>query len=147
MKRISLILLTGAVCASLLFAAGCKNDRRLGPRFPDPSLDPNRVWVAIEPIQCLGNPWEQDWLKSNEDSYSAYPKDPTRQGLTPEEFEIIKDFYSRQGVVVFEGETRPKYDNVCLACSCPEGHTLYLWVRAGDVETMISFGYRVESPL
>jgi hypothetical protein len=145
MKRLPSILLIGAVSASFLFTAGCKNDRRLGPRFPDPSLDPNRVWVAIEPIQCLGNPWERDWLKSGGE-YSAYPKDTTRHELTPEEFEIIRDFYSRQGVVVFKGETRPKYDNVCLACSCPEGRTLYLWVRAEDVETMISFGYRIESP-
>ena len=25
------------------------------------SSNPARVWVAIEPIQCLGNPWERDW--------------------------------------------------------------------------------------
>ena len=21
-----------------------------------------QVWVSIDPIQCLSNPWEQDWL-------------------------------------------------------------------------------------
>ena len=32
-----------------------------------------QVWVSIDPIQCLGNPWEQDWLLTHE--YDEYPKD------------------------------------------------------------------------
>ena len=44
-----------------------------------------QTWVAIEPIQCLGNPWEQDWLDNNNGEYDAYPKDPTTPGLEPEE--------------------------------------------------------------
>jgi len=104
------------------------------------------TWVAIEPVQCLGNPWEQDWLEKHGWDYHSYPKNPARPGLEPEEFEIIQDYYDRGGVAVFEGRTAPKYDNVCLACSCPEGHTLYLLVRDQDVEAMVGWGYRVEQP-
>jgi len=105
-----------------------------------------QTWVAIEPIQCLGNPWEQDWLDNNNGEYDAYPKDPTTPGLEPEELEIIKDYYQRQGVEVSDGLNAPKFENVCLACSCPEGHTLFLQVREEDVATMVSLGYRLESP-
>ena len=108
--------------------------------------EPGRVWVALEPIQCLGNPWERDWLESHNWDYSGYPKDPTAPGLEPEEFAIIQDFYDRAGVVVFEAETALKYEAVCLACSCPEGHTLYLLVSAESVQKMMELGYRVESP-
>lgn len=81
--------------------------------------NPDWVWVAIEPIQCMGNPWERDWLESHNRDYAAYPSDPTKPGLEPEEYNIIKDFYKKQRVSVFAAETAPKYDSVCNACSCP----------------------------
>jgi hypothetical protein len=102
--------------------------------------------VAIEPTQCLTNAWEADWLAQHGGDYAAYPKDPARPGLEPEEIAIIKDYYQRQGVVVSDTATAPKYESVCLACTCPEGHTMYLRVRSQDVDTMIGFGYRVEAP-
>ena len=104
------------------------------------------TWVAMEPVQCLGNPWEQDWLENHDGDYDSYPKDPARPGLEPEEFEVIQDYYNGGGVGVFEGRTASKYDSVCLACSCPEGHTLFLQVRDQDVEAMVGWGYRVEPP-
>jgi len=123
----------------VLFASSCNREDSILP-------EPDRVWVAVEPIQCLGNPWERDWLETHAWDYSGYPKDPTTPGLEPQEFEIIRDFYDRHGVSVFEAETAQKYDVVCAACSCPEGHTLYLLVRVGDVQQMIEFGYREEAP-
>ena len=128
------------------FVIGCQRD---GGTDASLQLDRNvqdEAWVAIEPTQCLTNSWEMDWLANNNGDYSGYPKDPTRPGLEHEEFEIIQDYYSRQGVVVFEATTRPKYETVCLACSCPEGHTMYLAVRNQDVDIMVGFGYRVEEP-
>lgn len=107
---------------------------------------PGRVWVATEPIQCLGNPWEHDWLESHSGDHSGYPKDPSTPGLEPKEIAIIQSYYGRQGIEVFATETARKFDVVCLACSCPEGHTLYLLVREQEVEQMIEFGYREESP-
>jgi hypothetical protein len=104
------------------------------------------TWVAIEPTQCLTNAWEQDWLARNGDDYAGYPKDPGTPGLETGEIAIIEEYYSRQGVVVSGTDTAPKYESVCLACSCPEGHTMFLRVRAQDVNTMIGLGYRVEAP-
>ncbi|MCH8125190.1 hypothetical protein IIC38_04410 [candidate division KSB1 bacterium] len=110
------------------------------------TVQPERVWMATEPIQCLGNPWELDWLESHNWNYSGYPKDHTTIELEPEEFAIIQDFYNRRGVTVFKAETVQKYDTVCAACFCPEGHTLYLIVAIEDVQKMIEFGYRIETP-
>jgi hypothetical protein len=124
---------------SLLCVMSCISEETLSPV-------PERVWVATEPIQCLGNPWERDWLESHDWDYSGYPKDPSTPGLEPEEIEIIQDYYARHGVEVSEAETAPKFHVVCLACCCPEGHTLYLLVRDEDVEQMIEFGYRKEDP-
>jgi len=131
------------VAATVLGLASCQQAHVLVPSLPDPGITQapvERAWVAIEPIQCLGNPWERDWLASHQGDYASYPRNK------PAEFQIIKDYYRRQGVVVYQAATRDRYQAVCLACSCPEGFTLYLEVRRPDVRTMIGLGYREESP-
>ena len=133
-------VVAGLLC--LVSLASCQQVSILRPWPPDLA----RAWVATEPIQCLGNPWEQDWLASHDNDYASYPKDPTKPGLESAEVEIIKDYYRRQGVTVFEVAAKGRYGVVCLACSCPEGYTLYLDVRQQDVPKMISLGYRQESP-
>jgi hypothetical protein len=135
-----------ASIAVMSLAAGCESDDKT-PQVPGPITQVGpATWVAIEPTQCLTNDWEADWLAQHGNDYAAYPKDYARPGLEPEEVAIIKDYYRHQGVVVSGTATAPKYDAICAACNCPEGHTMFLRVRAEDVETMIGFGYRVESP-
>jgi hypothetical protein len=95
------------------------------------------VWVEIDPIQCLGNPWEQDWLKAHEDDISSYPKD--------DEFEIIKEFYNREGVTILDIKGQRKYEFVCLACDCPRGDTLYLFIPGEHVDKISEFGFKVSS--
>jgi len=100
----------------------------------------NKVWVAIEPIQCLGNSWEQDWLEKNDNNYSGYPRD--REG----EFAVIKAYFEGIGVEVHALASRPKYDIVCCACSCARGDTLYLLVNLRDVDRVEDMGFRCEAP-
>ena len=135
-----------AFLLSIWLISACSSDDGASPEkglFGDVR---SGTWVATEPTQCLTNPWERDWLEQHNNDYDAYPKRQPGE-LTPEELQIIKDYYDREGVVVFDGTTRPRYEEVCLACSCPEGHTLYLSVRTQDVETMRRLGYREEIPL
>ncbi len=103
-------------------------------------LLPNRTWVAIDPVQCLRNPWEMDWLARHSNDYLAYPREIDSQLI------IIKLYYSRLGVDVDEALSILKYDAVCEACSCPRGDTIYLHVRDRDLRTMLSQGFRVEAP-
>lgn len=132
--------------AVFCLTTGCDSDESsLQVSGPVNRVQP-ATWVAIEPTQCLTNAWEADWLAQHGNDYASYPKDFSTPGLEPEEVAIITDYYRRQGVEVSGTATMPKYGIVCLACNCAEGHTMFLRVREGDVETMIGFGYRVESP-
>lgn len=103
-------------------------------------LTPDRTWVATEPIQCLGNPWEEDWLERHGNNYSAYPQDKGSQNA------IVREYYARLGVEVTDIISVPKYQAVCLACVCARGDVLYLLVRDEDVGTMLVLGFRRESP-
>jgi hypothetical protein len=107
---------------------------------------PHDTWVATDPIQCLGNPWEQDWLESHNWDHASYPGDPLTPGLDPMEMEIITDYYERQGVKILAGETVQQEDDVCLSCACPLGYTLYLLVPGEHVVTMLNLGFRLEMP-
>lgn len=117
-----------------------------------PILDPidenflDDTWVATDPIQCLGNPWEQDWLASHNWDHASYPGNPLTPELDPMEMEIIVDYYGRQGAKVIAGETVQQNDNVCLSCACPLGYSLYLLVPGEDVVTMLDLGFRLEMP-
>ncbi len=94
-------------------------------------------WVEIDPIQCLGNPWEIDWLKDNDD----YPRDVHTLELEQGEEDIIKEYYLKQGVSILKVESEWTHDIVCEACSCPQGYTLYLLVS--DVDKMIKLGHKI----
>ena len=135
-----------AVMALISLLAACESEENSENRSVLNTQFGATEWVAIEPVQCMGNPWEMDWLMEHDGDYDSYPRDPRSPGLEPGEVEIIKDYYLRQGVTVSDTATAQRYEVVCLACSCPQGHTMFLRVRAEDVQTMIGFGYRVQSP-
>ncbi len=97
--------------------------------------------MSIAPIQCLGNPWEQDWLASHDNDYGAYPRDLSRPGLEEEEKEIIQSYYQRLGVPIESLATTEWDGAVCLACSCPQGYTLYVLIADVHEETMLNLGY------
>ncbi len=102
-----------------------------------------KTWVQIDPIQCGCNPWELEWNGSDSDDNTYFPGGIGAPELDQQEIEIIKDYYQRQGVTVFDLKSRWTYDAVCLACSCPVGYTLYLLVSDSDVDRMLQFGYKI----
>jgi hypothetical protein len=103
-------------------------------------LPPAETWVATEPTQCLTNPWEQDWLARHGNNYDAYPRDEESQQA------IIVEYYARLGIDVGAVLSLPKYEIVCMACSCPRGDTLYLLVSEDHAGWMVGMGYRKEDP-
>jgi hypothetical protein len=98
------------------------------------------VWVATEPVQCLGNPWEQDWLARHGNNYGAYPRDIDSQKT------VLVEYYARFGVRVKNTISIVTHPVTCAACTCPRGDTLYLLVPEDDANTMILLGYRREEP-
>ena len=99
-----------------------------------------RAWVAIEPIQCLGNSWERDWLERHGNNYGGYPRDMDSQKT------IIWEYYGRLGIGVDAVVSRPKYQVTCDACGCPRGDTLFLLVDEQSAGAMVCLGYRREEP-
>lgn len=144
MRSRRVVPITAAV-AFVLSLTACNGSGISGLMMPI-QMVVTRSWVATDPVQCLGNPWEQDWIQSHGGNYGAYPRDPSTPGLEPAEVVIIKDYYRRLGVVVQDVDSAWKHQVVCAACSCPEGYTLYLRVRPEDVEKMLALGYSEVPP-
>ncbi len=109
---------------------------RLGP---DSTMLPDRpgaAWVSIDPIQCMGNPWEEDWLRSHDNgTWQQYPPDWESRRM------IIMDYYAGIGLPVLDARQDSWNDEVCDACSCPAGYTLYLQVWDHQVDDFVALGY------
>jgi hypothetical protein len=100
------------------------------------------VWVEINPIQCMGNPWEVDWLKSEQNEYTKYPlyvKAENREKLT---VDVITAYYKKQSITILNGKISHWNEAVCEGCDCPVGYTLYLKVNSNDQERMLKLGYK-----
>ncbi|GMQ82581.1 MAG: hypothetical protein BMS9Abin05_2035 [Rhodothermia bacterium] len=104
------------------------------------------TWMSIAPIQCLGNPWELDWLASHDNDYESYPADPSTPELEFGEKAIILDYYARQGVRIKELKSKQWDGAVCLACSCPAGYTLFALVDDVDLDRMCELGFDLTEP-
>src|SRR3989344_2377089 len=87
-----------------------------------------KTWIVIDPTQCLSNHWEGYWIKSHDNNYSVYPRDVHTSELEQEEIQIIKNYYQKQGITIFDVKSEWTHEIVCEACSCPQGYTLYLLV-------------------
>lgn len=114
---------------------------------PDPATAPAEVvteeeitedieWteMAIDPVQCNSNPWEEEYLATNPDDYS---------GLKNKELDVIKEFYEAQGVKVKSVRSEQTHDYVCEACTCPRGDTVYLIAAKNDQGKLAQMGFRV----
>ena len=117
----------------LVLLSGCM------PTEPDkPPICRLCTWVAIDPIQCMLNPWEQEWLE--EHPGEMYPLE------LEEMLPIIIDYYERLGIRVIDSEIYWTHNEVCLACTCAAGYTVYFLVRKWDVGRMLDLGFRLENP-
>ena len=98
-------------------------------------------WLAFTMVQCLGNPWERDWLNQDGNEYSDYPRD------VEEQIQIARDYYQRQGVELLDVQMCVSDACPCRACSCCSGYTLWLRVSDEFIDTLIDLGFRIEDPL
>jgi hypothetical protein len=128
-KWIALVLTICWGCGVYLFAAT--------PLTPSSSTvaEQGKVWVIIKPLQCLDNPWEQDWLAKHKRKIAKYPRQDERK--------IIKAFFAAKGVTVWDIRSRPYVQGtpLCKTCGCARGDTLYLSVNGSNVPLMKSLGY------
>lgn len=98
----------------------------------------NRVWVFIDPIQCLGNPWEQAWLEEHNDDYDAYPKSEE------DRLKIFVHYYEIRSVEIYKIKQTYPYEDVCASCACPRGDRIRCLIHEDDVEQMVAWGFEEE---
>ena len=139
---IGIIAVVGFLTAVILLAIYSQESSQ---PIQEPELTIQKTWVEIDPIQCLGNPWEQDWLKSHNNDYASYPRNVHTEGLDDGETVVIKDYYRNQSITVFDvrsgswgGETFQ-----CEGCGCSAGYTLYLLVSELNVDEMLNLNYKI----
>ncbi len=103
-----------------------------------PSAD--RVWVIIRPKQCLGNPWEKEWLAKHQNDGVKYP--------LKREDTVIKSFFVKKHIPILDVRLLRyvKGDPICQACDCPRGDTLYILINPEDVPKMVALGYAERMP-
>ncbi|MFH1106968.1 MAG: hypothetical protein V1787_03660 [Candidatus Micrarchaeota archaeon] len=96
---------------------------------PSPTPAPSdRETIEIPTVQCMGNAWEMDWLKTHDAAqYPPKQGDAARQ--------IIKAYYEKLGFTVYSVGFRKTADVVCLACGCSEGYSVLLTVSAADAQS------------
>ena len=99
----------------------------------------NREWVTIDPIQCMGNIWEHDWLENNNDDYELYVKLSDSERL-----QIFEQYFEQLGIEINKLEQTFPYDATCSACSCPRGDRIHCYINESDIDQMLSFGFKIE---
>jgi len=82
-------------------------------------IEDKKIWIEIDPIQCLENPWEKDWIENNLDE--DYPRDNALHFSEIEE-NILKEFYKKKGITIFDikPETYSGDFEICESCSCSQ---------------------------
>lgn len=98
----------------------------------------NKIWVEVDPVQCMENAWEIDWLQKNNNTYNNYPRGHLLVIENPEK-EIIKKYYEKQEITILNIKSEEYSGDimVCEACSCSQGYTLYLQIPENDLQKML----------
>lgn len=99
----------------------------------------DRQWVTIDPIQCMGNPWEQAWLEENNDDYQLWAAMDDLEKLN-----VFKQYYENLGIVIHRLRQSTPYEATCLACSCLRGDRIHCYINEDDTQQMLKLGFEIE---
>lgn len=97
------------------------------------------IWVTILPIQCLGNPWEVDWLEKHDDDTAAWSA-----MSNAEQIEVFVDYYGDLGIPIREVDQTFSDNDHCDGCACPRGDRLFCLIDEKDLDTMLGLGFELE---
>lgn len=93
------------------------------------------VWVEAMPLQCLSNPWQQEWLQGHGNDPSQYPHERER--------DILRLYFLKRGVDFAEYRAESVADAVCAACTCPAGYAAFLQISQQDLPVFEQHGFRL----
>lgn len=89
-----------------------------------------KTTVKIDPIQCQGNPWEQEWLESGK-----------QLSGTGDDI-LLKEYFDKRNMNLYSLRKEKTADFTCSACDCPTGYTLYLEVDKKDIKKLEELGFK-----
>lgn len=95
--------------------------------------EPKTEIVFFDPIQCLGNPWEIQWLETH--TYEEYPQNEVEQ------LKIFTDYYQDRGVNIYDVYVENLGDIVCAACFCSNGQRIFCLIDKDDADFMLASGF------
>ena len=121
------------VALALVLLTACHEEEVLLSIDPVTDSQEEGLWLYIDPIQCLGNPWDLDWLLTHD--YNDYPQ--TESGRVA----IFRDYYTGQGLVIHEVRVEQAYEGVCGACGCPTGERYFILVDEADEGAFLDLGF------
>ncbi len=109
-------------------------------------INTDGVWLSINPVQCLTNPWESDWIGQDGNDFAKYPRGDILV-IENAEKQIITDYYATQGITIidiFSQTFEEKFGEpmaICAACSCAQGYILYININQSDVDKLEALGF------
>lgn len=113
----------------IVLGTSCKSNKPSGPvKYPQTSE--KKIWMSIDPIQCLGNPWDKMVDRTAKDTREA-------------EKQAMFKYYGQRGIIVYDYGWEQTHEFVCEACDCPRGDTINLYVKEEDIGKMRSMGFRL----
>ncbi len=112
----------------------------------------NGVWLSINPVQCLTNPWESGWISQDGNDFAKYPRGDILV-IESAEKQIITDYYATQGITILNIYSQTFYEKfgesmaTCDACSCAQGYILYINVNQSDADKLEGLGFALVKDL
>lgn len=109
-------------------------------KLVDLPVQDNQVWVEFNPKQCFSSPWEKAWLENNGFKHDKYPMGDSAL-IEPDEAEIIMSYYKEKNIVILQIKSAITQEEVCEACNCPTGATIYALIKEADQSKLIDEGF------
>lgn len=106
----------------------------------------NTIWLEKNPIKCLGNAWEFNWLVNHPNKYNEYPSN-NPNSISSEEIKILKDYYKLKNINIINTKstllknTDTSNLKPCDLCSCPQGYTLYISTDVEGAKRLLKLGW------
>jgi hypothetical protein len=128
--------LTPLILLIALLLVACDDDDSSDASEAGTATSAPGATLIYREVQCLGNPWEGDWVASNPGR--QLPDDePARRA-------IFESYWRRQGIDVTNISRRrsPGGEVVCLGCNCPTGFEWAVQVPPNQVSAALARGFR-----
>ena len=122
-----------SACASKKAVATAKAEpAQVAPTETNATSEAVTMWMKIDPVQCQMNPWEQ-----------GAPAVQQGEDRAKREEALLRDYLEKKVSVSMLGYMQKRtMENVCDACSCPRGDTIWIMIDEDDSAKLAPQGWK-----